>query len=102
MCVFVMMLAVTSEETVMDTESKAKVMSKFVNVSLNCYHVDLLGDSGQVLQPICARCFFLILCNLSQICTLGAGMRGPGWATARPKNQKYQPWSENFEAIVRQ
>jgi len=39
---------------------------------------------------------------------MGAGTWGAGWATAHPgKNQggpcppwKYQPWSENFQAIV--
>ena len=41
---------------------------------------------------------------------MGAGTGGAGWASAHPgKNQgghgppwKFQPWSENFLAIVRQ
>jgi len=37
---FVLMLAVTTEEAVMETEPRAKVTSKFVNVSLNGFHVN--------------------------------------------------------------
>jgi len=42
-CMFVLMFAVT-EKTVVEMEPRAKVTSKFVNVSLNCCHVNYLTD----------------------------------------------------------